>query len=37
MLSKETNTSRGFGFVVFETAAEAAHALQEMNGQVLFA
>jgi cold-inducible RNA-binding protein len=32
---RETNRSRGFGFVEFETAEEAAAALAGMNGQDL--
>ncbi len=34
MMNRETNTSRGFGFVTFETAADAEQAVQEMNGKV---
>lgn len=34
MINRDTNASRGFGFVVFETSEAAAEALREMNGQV---
>jgi RNA recognition motif-containing protein len=35
ILDRSTGRSRGFGFVTFESAADAANAIKEMNGKEL--